>query len=584
MKLKTFFSLTFLIIQTYSQSMYAEICFQGIATTSDNTIVFFDQTILNNKTIATIPMQPNVRGRSAAVNVSGETGVIAYRKDNKVIAEIYSMRTQRLIQTLELTIPAGSLDFLQTGIVISSDPNNPSQEWAFITVIELSQIAVIDLNNPGNRINPIELGQNITGIAVNQVTKNIYTSSNSNRQTFYTEIDVVTRKVLKNVNQQTSGFSVESIAISPDGKKALLSFNSSDTRQIALRVINLSDETEFTRVESASSFGFVNTLVSVFVANDIAYIPTDHFLLYYDFSNPRQTSLLQLGLTNTTSLAVMPMGFASIAEKVFSISANSPRLNIIDVKKKTQFTPVRNAALANVTQVAIGGSCASNSKGFSSNACDPIKIIFPGGENGYTLAFNQQTRIAAWTLEKITAESIIGIPHDQPLLSDPATEPFVINLEDYDINNPYCYVPGPMVFPNDLVSDDEAYASTFLLSNYAPMDPCFYKYWKRVVGPSIREFAVNGSIAVFTGPIFLGNKKNAIYYHRLGNNLAVPDAFFKVIYSIDSENNLTYHSSFIFPNKPIDLDKSIEKYRSSIEEIQFETGILFDDVLQANPI
>ncbi len=113
----------------------------------------------------------------------------------------------------------------------------------------------------------------------------------------------------------------------------------------------------------------------------------------------------------------------------------------------------------------------------------------------------------------------------------------------------------------------DAQLETFKMSNIVPQTPELNRrVWQRLEKLE-KEYANNrGNVWVIAGPVFDEHIKT------IGNNIEVPDAFFKII--IDEENDGIKTLSFLIP-QTVSGKEPIEQFLASIDEIEKLTGLDF---------
>ena len=128
------------------------------------------------------------------------------------------------------------------------------------------------------------------------------------------------------------------------------------------------------------------------------------------------------------------------------------------------------------------------------------------------------------------------------------------------------YTRGHMAPAMDMRWDHQAMADCFLMTNMCPQEQKLNNDdWRKLEERIHRWAKRDGRLIVFTGPI-MGN--NPLHIGPK-NDIAVPDAFFKVIYAPQQQRAI----AFIYANKP--CPASWRNYAVSIDEVERRTGIDF---------
>lgn len=133
------------------------------------------------------------------------------------------------------------------------------------------------------------------------------------------------------------------------------------------------------------------------------------------------------------------------------------------------------------------------------------------------------------------------------------------------------YSRGHMAPAMDMRWDKTAMAQCFYMTNMCPQDTKLNNDHWRVLEEKVHRWAKRDKrLIVFTGPIMGQNPK------RIGKNkadIAVPDAFFKVLYAPDQGRAI----AFIYPNQP--CPGGIGKYAVSVAEVERRTGLTFSSAI-----
>lgn len=133
------------------------------------------------------------------------------------------------------------------------------------------------------------------------------------------------------------------------------------------------------------------------------------------------------------------------------------------------------------------------------------------------------------------------------------------------------YSRGHMAPAMDMRWDKTAMTQCFYMTNMCPQDTKLNNDHWRVLEEKIHRWAKRDKrILVFTGPIMGKNPK------RIGKdkqNIAVPDAFFKVLYAPDQRRAI----AFIYPNQP--CPGGISKYAVTVAEVERRTGLTFSSAI-----
>ena len=133
------------------------------------------------------------------------------------------------------------------------------------------------------------------------------------------------------------------------------------------------------------------------------------------------------------------------------------------------------------------------------------------------------------------------------------------------------YTRGHMAPAMDMRWDRTAMAQCFYMTNMCPQDTKLNNDNWRVLEEKIHRWAKRDKrILVFTGPIvgkspkMIGNDKQ---------NIAVPEAFFKVLYAPEQRRAI----AFIYNNEP--CPGNISKYAVTVQEVERRTGLTFSSAI-----
>jgi endonuclease G len=119
--------------------------------------------------------------------------------------------------------------------------------------------------------------------------------------------------------------------------------------------------------------------------------------------------------------------------------------------------------------------------------------------------------------------------------------------------------------------DKTTMAQCFYMTNMCPQDTKLNNDHWRVLEERVHRWAKRDKrIMVFTGPIM---GKNPKMIGKNKENIAVPDAFFKVLYAPEKGRAI----AFIYPNRP--CPGGIKKYTVTVAEVERRAGITFSSAI-----
>ena len=133
------------------------------------------------------------------------------------------------------------------------------------------------------------------------------------------------------------------------------------------------------------------------------------------------------------------------------------------------------------------------------------------------------------------------------------------------------YSRGHMAPAMDMRWDKTAMTQCFYMTNMCPQDTKLNNDHWRVLEEKVHRWAKRDKrLMVYTGPIM---GKNPKMIGKSEQNIAVPDAFFKVVYAPEQGRAI----AFIYPNSP--CPGNISKYAVSVAEVERRTGLTFSSAI-----
>ena len=192
----------------------------------------------------------------------------------------------------------------------------------------------------------------------------------------------------------------------------------------------------------------------------------------------------------------------------------------------------------------------------------PEQII---AHKGYTVSYNSDWCVPNWVAYELTREEVRGtVPRAVQFEPDPDVQGVCPTYRDYSRSS---YTRGHMAPAGDMKWDTTAMRESFYLSNVCPQDHNLNDGDWKVLEEQARSWAYKyGSVYIACGPIMSNNPE------VIGrNNVAVPDAFYKVL--LCKINGQWQALGFVFDNKP--GHRQLHYYCRSIDEVENLTGIDF---------
>jgi endonuclease G len=187
----------------------------------------------------------------------------------------------------------------------------------------------------------------------------------------------------------------------------------------------------------------------------------------------------------------------------------------------------------------------------------------------YSLSYSEPHEQAEWVFYEINSNTNLGqVRRTNNFRSDKLIEANSASLSDYKGSG---FDRGHLAPAGDMSFSTTAMSESFLLSNMSPQNASFNRgVWKKLES-LVRNWGTNSSIYVVTGPIL-----NSCSTSIGGNNVCVPNYFYKVIYDPQNQKMI----SFILPNKK--GNKSLNKYVCTTDSLEKITNIDFFPILENN--
>tara|TARA_B110000211_G_scaffold40546_1_gene41912 strand:+ start:155 stop:1003 length:849 start_codon:yes stop_codon:yes gene_type:complete len=187
----------------------------------------------------------------------------------------------------------------------------------------------------------------------------------------------------------------------------------------------------------------------------------------------------------------------------------------------------------------------------------------------YSLSYSEQHEQAEWVFYEINSNTNLGqVRRTNNFRSDNLISTNSASLSDYKGSG---FDRGHLAPAGDMSFSTTAMSESFLLSNMSPQNASFNRgVWKKLES-LVRNWGTNSSIYVVTGPIL-----NSCSTSIGGNNICVPNYFYKVIYDPQNQKMI----SFILPNKK--GNKSLNKYVCTTDSLEKITNIDFFPILENN--
>lgn len=231
---------------------------------------------------------------------------------------------------------------------------------------------------------------------------------------------------------------------------------------------------------------------------------------------------------------------------------------------------VRRVALLIVLLLPLTGVSAQDNLKFGQPAC-PGRLL---DKTFFVICYNPSSKIPVWVGYTLTADDLRGTTkrtddfhHDTTIPQNERSE-----LADYAKSG---YDRGHMAPAGDFVRSKKAMSTSFLLSNMAPQRHGLNAGRWEGLESAVRDLARSrGTVWLFTGPIFIGNKP----IKEIGpDKVDVPTHFYKVILCVRPNGDKEMFA-FIMPNIPR-LQTGLAQYAVSADLVEQLTGLDFFSAL-----
>lgn len=189
----------------------------------------------------------------------------------------------------------------------------------------------------------------------------------------------------------------------------------------------------------------------------------------------------------------------------------------------------------------------------------------------YVTSYNKDTRTPNWVGWELTADHTDG---------DYARKGHKF-MEDLDVPAPRAtysdiresecgYQRGHMCPAGDNKWSYKAQKEAFLMTNICPQNGYLNERDWKYLEEACRDWAMRyGKVYIVTGPIFYGKSTNTVGEHQI----AVPDAFFKVVMRNKGASHDAQAIGFIYENQSGHHDMNY--YVRSVDEVEEITGLDF---------
>lgn len=186
---------------------------------------------------------------------------------------------------------------------------------------------------------------------------------------------------------------------------------------------------------------------------------------------------------------------------------------------------------------------------------------------GFTLCYREKYEQAEWVAYEINKSELVkAASRTDNFRSDPAISTGSATPADYKSTG---YDRGHLAPAADMSFSAEAMSESFYMSNMSPQVPGLNRGAWKDLEAAVRDWAeIHDSIYIVTGPIL---EKDS--YPTIGNNVAVPEYYYKVLFAPNNINGSAQMIGFLFPNEKTSEDHFA--YAVSVDEIEKRTDLDF---------
>lgn len=185
---------------------------------------------------------------------------------------------------------------------------------------------------------------------------------------------------------------------------------------------------------------------------------------------------------------------------------------------------------------------------------------------GYLVSYNSKTRIANWVAWKLTPDRLANnterLNNFRPDPDLPASK--AVTTHDYKGTG---WDRGHLCPAGDNKWSRQAMIESFYMTNICPQHHNLNRGdWNELEQKCRKWVKKDSCLYIVAGPIFYNRKPQTIGEHQV----AVPDAFFKVILSLHKKPKAI---GFIYKNN--EGNNSLDAYVNTVDEVERITGIDF---------
>ncbi len=242
-----------------------------------------------------------------------------------------------------------------------------------------------------------------------------------------------------------------------------------------------------------------------------------------------------------------------------------------DVSKKIK-EKVESSVLETIQEKVFGNKPkqGENNDGGTLDEYIPFSKLNTGivRHKAFILNYREEYEQASWVLHRLDKEAMDGREaRSNEFIEDPLVETGSAHTRDYSRSG---YDRGHLCPAADFKHNKELQDETFYMSNMSPQNPDFNRGIWSNLEDKIRRWVVDReNLIILTGPIL----QKGLETIGKSNKIAVPQAFYKIVYDIEQEQAI----AFLISNEG--SSKSIKSFVVSIDYIEKLTSIDFFEKL-----
>ncbi len=186
---------------------------------------------------------------------------------------------------------------------------------------------------------------------------------------------------------------------------------------------------------------------------------------------------------------------------------------------------------------------------------------------GFTLCYREKYEQAEWVAYEINKDELKKeASRTDDFRSDPSISTGSATPADYKSSG---YDRGHLAPAADMAFSKDAMSESFFMSNMSPQVPGLNRGAWKDLEAAVREWVeTRNSIYIVTGPVL-----DKDTYPTIGENVAVPEYYYKALFAPEGTDGNAQMIGFLFSNEKTTEDYLY--YAVSVDEIEQRTGLDF---------